>query len=252
MNGIIILAAGNSSRLGRPKQTLKFQNKSLLRSVLDEAIRSAAGPVWVVIGANKDEVAAEIGGAIIPMKLNQEWEEGIASSIRTGLYEMLRVYPSLDAVILTVCDQPFVSASLFKEMLARKKETGKGIIACSYDDTLGTPVLFGKEYFESLQQLQGQEGAKKLIRQNPEDVAAVVFELGSIDIDTIEDLEELNKHVAAGAVENVEPGAAIAAEPGKNVVVVTEQKQEMLAAEPEQGMIAAETKQKAITITYPE
>ena len=119
------------------------------------------------------------------MKLNQGWEEGIASSIRTGLSEMLRVYPRLDAVILTVCDQPFVSASLFKEMLARKKETGKGIIACAYDDTLGTPVLFGKEYFESLQQLQGQEGAKKLILQNPEDVAAVVFELGRMPISTL-------------------------------------------------------------------
>jgi molybdenum cofactor cytidylyltransferase len=191
MNVTIILAAGSSSRLGQPKQLLKYRNKSLIRHVTDEAIGSGTGPVVVVIGANAIQVAAELKDAAVLTAVNEGWPEGMASSIRYGLTEMLKTYPGTDTVILTVCDQPFVYSSLFGMLLAQKEETGKGIIACAYEETLGTPALFGRKYFSQLQNLRGQEGAKKLFSQYAGDVSGVPFDMGKIDVDTPEDYSSL-------------------------------------------------------------
>jgi molybdenum cofactor cytidylyltransferase len=163
MNGIIILSSGSSSRLGRPKQLLAYRGKTLLNRVVDEAKQSAIGPVWVAP------------------------EEGMASSIRKGLSAILTAHPNLDAVILAACDQPFVSASIFREINAHKRETDKGIIVSTYKDTAGTPVLFDKKYFPQLMELEGQQGAKKLIALYPEDVTSISFDLGEIEIDRPED-----------------------------------------------------------------
>jgi molybdenum cofactor cytidylyltransferase len=223
MNGIIILAAGNSSRLGQPKQLLKYRNKSLIRHVTQEALASGAGPVIVVTGADQTAVAAEIGDlavagsgdavlserqdeflpdleetsssnredASLRIIVNEIWQEGMASSIRKGLSEMLDHHSFISGVILTVCDQPFVSAPLFRELVKRQEEGDKRIIACSYAGILGTPVLFGRKYFPSLFRLDGQEGAKKLLRQYPQDLDSVLFDLGEIDIDTYADYEQI-------------------------------------------------------------
>jgi molybdenum cofactor cytidylyltransferase len=192
MNGIIILAAGGASRLGKPKQLLAYRDKTLLKNLVDEAIRSETGPVWVVLGTEKARVAAgsaqEIMTCGTPLVLiNEEWQEGMASSIRKGLSGILKTCPELDAVILAVSDQPFVSASLFRDLTTHKQGTAKGIIACAYKDTLGTPVLFDRKYFPQLLELEGQEGAKKLISQYSEDVSHYPFDLGEIDLDRPED-----------------------------------------------------------------
>jgi molybdenum cofactor cytidylyltransferase len=90
-----------------------------------------------------------------------------------------------------VCDQPFASASLLNDLIAAHEETLKGIIASGYNNTLGTPVLFNKKYFDDLLKLQGAEGAKKIIMKYADDVATVPFPMGAVDIDTIEDYDSL-------------------------------------------------------------
>jgi molybdenum cofactor cytidylyltransferase len=191
MNGIIILAAGPSSRLGKPKQLLAYRNRSLLRHVTEEAINSETGPVIVVVGANPTAVAAELKGADTLITVNAGWSEGMAASIRHGLEEILKILPDLDTVILAVCDQPFVNAALFRQLLAQATATGKGIVASAYEGTQGTPVLFDKKYFTLLLGLRGQQGAKKLLTLHPEDVAGIPFTNGQIDIDTPEDYQSL-------------------------------------------------------------
>lgn len=105
---------------------------------------------------------------------NPEWQEGMSASIRCGLSALLASEPQLSGVVLMVCDQPFVEASLLDSLLHIKSGSGKGIVACQYQDTLGTPVLFDKAYFEELLFLRGKEGAKKLLFRHSEDVAAVL------------------------------------------------------------------------------
>lgn len=189
--GIIILAAGSSSRLGRPKQLLEYNKSTLLRNTVSEAVKVPDSFVIVVTGANKDIIEKELNSAQITACFNPEWESGMASSIVKGLNEALNLNPDCGQCIFAVCDQPFVTHFIFENLINEYHKTGKGIIASSYSETLGTPVLFRQKYFDELLDLKGQEGAKKLIKKYAEDTASIPFEKGNIDIDTEEDYDKL-------------------------------------------------------------
>ena len=115
----------------------------------------------------------------------------MSSSINNGLKEVLQVNPEIEKCIFTVCDQPFVNHAIFENLIKESAKTGKGIVASSYAETLGTPVLFDKKYFSELLNLKGQEGAKKIINRFLDDTALVPFEKGNIDIDTEDDYNKL-------------------------------------------------------------
>ena len=189
--GILILAAGNSSRLGEPKQLLTYNGKSLITNVVEAAITAISSPVAVVTGAHSEQILPKLFHLPTTIIHNDNWQEGMASSIRMGLTEFNRLNPHLQGVIISVSDQPFVSSELFQALIETAESTGKGIVASFYDDIAGTPVLYQKKYNDSLMGLKGAEGAKKLIKQFAGDVASVPFPLGGIDIDTQEDYRKL-------------------------------------------------------------
>ena len=188
---IIILAAGSSSRLGQPKQLLSYQHKSLLDNAIEEAKKATDGPVLVILGGNRELIEKSITRSDIQLIYNPGWEEGMASSIRLGLAVSKEANPALERIIFTVCDQPFVTAELFRALVNEAAASGKGIVASSYGDTFGTPVLFDKKYFDELTLLKGAEGAKKIVTKFTDQVAAVTFEKGEIDIDTPDDYNRL-------------------------------------------------------------
>jgi len=191
MTAIIILAAGNSSRLGTPKQLLRYKNKTLLQTAIEEASLVPNAIVFVVTGANYDVIQNEPYTQSTIICHNNDWEKGMSTSIATGLKELLALRPDVQKCIFTVCDQPYLSSSVFKDLINTYFQTGKGIIASSYSQTLGTPVLFDKKYFDALLELKGQEGAKKIITRFLDDTASVLFEKGAVDIDTTEDYHNL-------------------------------------------------------------
>ena len=187
--GVVILAAGASTRLGKPKQLLEYDDKNLLQNAIDAAGNSVAETVIVVLGANADMIAKEIEDAHIIE--NKEWQEGMASSVRCGLNELLKISPSIDAVILMPCDQPHVSAVLIDDLVAIHKRSGKPIVTCNYLDAVGPPALFHRSTFNKLLQLKGDTGARKIIQQYGDEVATLLFTKGKIDIDTEEDYNAL-------------------------------------------------------------
>lgn len=190
--GILILAAGNSSRLGQPKQLLQFNGKSLLSHVVSQALEITPAVV-VVTGSKNEEIEKEIHDLKAFVAENPNWQDGMGSSINSGLKKLLDNFPTIENVIISVCDQPFIEASVFLELISKQKDSQKSIVASAYSNTLGTPVLFTKKYFPDLITLSGNEGAKKLLNKFREDVAQINFEKGAIDIDTIEDYEQLIK-----------------------------------------------------------
>jgi molybdenum cofactor cytidylyltransferase len=196
--GIVILAAGESSRFGSIKQLKHFNGKTLLQHVTDVAEDSGANPVVVVTGANADEISASIAGSKVSIVFNKDWSQGMASGIVAGVQKINTLNNRLEKIIITVCDQPFVNAALFKQLDQIQQESGKHIVACAYANTMGTPVLFTKKYYDQLLELTGDTGAKQIIKDHSEDVASVDFPQGAIDIDTQKDYENLldeQKHV---------------------------------------------------------
>lgn len=190
--GVLILAAGNSSRLGQPKQLLQFKGKSLLYHVVSQALEITPAVV-VVTGSKNDIIEKEIHGLKVPATENPYWQDGMGSSISSGLKRLLDNFPTIETVIISVCDQPFIEASVFSELISKQADSQKNIVASAYSKTLGTPVLFTKRYFPELIALSGNEGAKRLLDKFYDDVAQINFEKGAIDIDTIEDYEQLIK-----------------------------------------------------------
>ena len=191
--GIVILAAGSSSRLGKPKQLLEFDGMSLLNHGIIEATNSNACSVVVVLGANADLIANKIDGDIAIIVKNENWNEGMASSVRLGLGTLLSQIPSIDAVIFMTCDQPYISSSVLNDLMIKYQQTGKPIVTSNYGEATGPPALFHKSFFSELMELKGDVGAKKIIQQHDDQVATVLFLEGKIDIDTKKDYEALKK-----------------------------------------------------------
>lgn len=188
--GIIILAAGNSSRLGEPKQLLEYKGKSLLHHVTRQALK-ITGAVVVVSGFNNNLIENEIKNLQIITAYNPQWQEGMGSSIRVGVERIINEFPMIENLIIAVCDQPFINSSVFSELIIKKQQDQKGIIASAYAGVLGTPVMFDRKYFGELCKLSGNEGAKKLLHVFSQDVGSIDFEKGCIDIDTKDDYEQL-------------------------------------------------------------
>jgi molybdenum cofactor cytidylyltransferase len=148
--------------------------------------------VVVVTGAHAVATREALSGLDVQEAKNQEWPSGISSSIRVGVEAVVRTSPSTAAILLMLCDQPFVTQELLVRIVATHRETGRSIIASSYGGSYGVPALFGKKYFAQLTALEGSVGAKQLIQKHIAEVQLVNFPQGEIDIDTPDDLSRLN------------------------------------------------------------
>ncbi len=186
--GAVILAAGGSSRLGRPKQLLNFRGETLIARAIRAAAEARCRPIVVVTGDAGDAIRNEIRDTSAVVVENVDWRSGLGTSIRAGMRSLI---DSNDAVMLMTCDQPLVETALIAELIEVRKQTGKPIVASSYMNTLGVPALFDRSCFPALLSLPDDSGAKSLIVRRPADVASVLFEDGAIDIDTPEDFQRL-------------------------------------------------------------
>jgi len=189
--GLIILAAGASTRMGTPKQLLAYRGCSFIRHMAEVAIASVCQPIVVVLGANAEQIKPEISQLPVQIVENPQWDEGMSASIRIGLEALLGVNQNLEAVAIALCDQPFVSPQTLDRIVEAFHSTGKPIIASEYAGTLGVPVLFSRSLFSELMALKSNEGAKQLIKKHIHEVFSVPFPEGSIDIDTPTDYEQL-------------------------------------------------------------
>jgi molybdenum cofactor cytidylyltransferase len=189
--GIIILAAGASTRLGKPKQLLLYKGKSLLQHTVDIALDAAIGPVIAVAGYNADLITQEVRDKPVSIAINEKWQSGMASSIVCGLEFLLSTYPEADGVIVMMSDQPFVSTALLQDLINTQRQTAKPMVAGSYNETIGVPALFHKTIFPQLLQMTGDAGARKILQRQLLNVAIISFAKGNIDIDTAGDYNQL-------------------------------------------------------------
>ncbi|GAB3290878.1 nucleotidyltransferase family protein [Hymenobacter tenuis] len=185
MPALLLLAAGASSRLGRPKQLLPYQGKTLLRRAAETAVAAAAGgPVVVVTGALHEELLPELQGLQVQVIRCPSWQAGMGASLKTGLRHLQEIMPGLAAVTVLLCDQPHVTPALLRQLAETHTATQLPIVASEYGNVRGVPVLFGSDALRLLHQLSDAAGAAQLLKQHPELVATVSFPEGAIDVDT--------------------------------------------------------------------
>jgi molybdenum cofactor cytidylyltransferase len=156
------------------------------------AVKLANTYVIVVVGANQAVVITpELSNASITIVHNPDWQQGMASSVSAGIKRLIAEHPTVQNVLLMLCDQPFVDTVLLQKLIDIKQANNDHIIASAYQNTVGAPVLFDRKYIPELMTLKGQEGAKKLLNKYKDEVISVPFEQGAIDIDTPEDYKRL-------------------------------------------------------------
>jgi molybdenum cofactor cytidylyltransferase len=190
--GAVVLAAGSASRMGRPKQALRFDGQSLLRRASLAALGGGCSPVIVVTGAYAELSRSELNGLDVREVFNPDWRTGMASSIRTGLEGLLAANPSAGAAVFLVCDQPRVTADVISGLIAAHCGTQRPVIVSSYGGGLGVPALFDRNLFAQLARLEGIAGAKHVIEENASDAYFLPFPGGELDVDTPDDFSRLS------------------------------------------------------------
>jgi CTP:molybdopterin cytidylyltransferase MocA len=175
----VVLAAGGSTRLGEPKQLVILGGDTLLERAVRTAREAGCGQVVVVLGAAYAEILARSRlGDAVPV-INDEWKEGMASSIRLGVRTLGFIAKDAEGVLLMTCDQPAVTVKHLN-LLMQKQE----VKASRYAGRNGVPAYFPKKYFSPLMALTGDAGARSLLAQ----ASSEDLEHGELDIDTAEDL----------------------------------------------------------------
>ena len=185
----IILAAGESRRLGQPKQLLKYRGETLLARAVRLANEAGASAVLVVLGANFEATHAAIDASnAIPVH-NDRWRQGIASSIEAGMRALSVCAPEADGVLLMGCDQPRLTADHLCALIAAFESQSTAVIAASsYAGVQAVPAVFPRAAFAELSGLRGDKGARSVIESAARPVVASEFPGGEVDIDSPADL----------------------------------------------------------------
>lgn len=187
--GAVVLAAGSSSRMGVPKQTLQYRGESLLRRAALAALGAGCRPVVVVTGANAELSRRELEGLDVREVFNPLWETGMASSIRAGVEALISADAA--AAVLLLCDQPHITADVISRLVETRRATGSPVVASVYGGGFGVPALFGRTLFAELTRLEGVAGAKQVIKRHASEAHFLPFRGGEVDVDTPDDFSRL-------------------------------------------------------------
>ncbi len=188
----IVLAAGTSSRLGRPKQLLLLKERPLTQHVIDAAIAAGLRDVIVILGHQAEDVRAGLdlrppARAVV----NPDYEQGQSSSLRAGLRA---AGPEIRAVLILLGDQPGISSAAIRAVVTAYERTGAPMVRAAYGDEPGHPVLFDRSVWPELEALEGDRGARDLLSAHPDRVVNVALEgRRPLDVDSWDDFERLTE-----------------------------------------------------------
>lgn len=192
---ILILAAGSSSRMGQPKQLLPWKDTTLLGNAIRNATSSSARAIYVVLGANAKSIRKEIVASEIEVIENPDWQHGIGSSIAIGMKILLKKDNDFDGILIMLADQPLIDKDYLNLMITAFNNQPECIIATAYRNRAGVPALFDKVYFNELEDLENDFGAKELIGKNRDKIFTINPDNKSVDIDTKSEYQNLIKNI---------------------------------------------------------
>lgn len=191
--GVIVLAAGDSSRLGHPKQLVNFKHRTLLQHIIEVANSFEFDSKVLVLGAKADEIYAKTDAQRFEVVINENWQEGMSTSIKKGIFASLKAKEELEQILILLSDQPFVSKKSIEQLIKAQLNENVKATFSEYAGITGVPAIFSKATFSDLEKLKGDQGAKKLIQKRNFKYQTIKFEKGNFDVDTEEDVELLKQ-----------------------------------------------------------
>jgi len=189
----IILAAGESRRMGFPKMLLKFNGKTMLENVIDNVAESDSDGILVVLGAGRDELLDYVRKYDIINCYNENYREGMLSSVQCGFRNLPH---DIDAVLVFQGDQPFISHSVTNSLIEKFRSSDKGILIPVCNGKRGHPLLLDRKYRDEITNLNPDEGLRSITHQHAADVLEVDTDEQGIlrDFDTYDDyIREINQ-----------------------------------------------------------
>ena len=188
----VILAAGESRRMGTQKLLLPFGDATVVEAVVRTALASSIGQAVAVLGADRDAVRAKLEPGGVDFAVNERFADGMLSSIQTGLRALP---PDAEAVVIMLGDQPFLPPSVVDAVVRGYRESLKGIVIPVFRSRRGHPVLVDLKYRDEVLAFAPADGLRRLMRAHPEDIAEVEVDDANIlrDLDTPEDYAETKK-----------------------------------------------------------
>ena len=193
---LILLAGGESSRMGTPKQLLSYKGRSLIRHAVEEAVTSNCHPIIVVLGANSDRISSELVNLPIHIALNFQWQQGMSASIATGIEAMMKISFSFEAFIIALADQPLITSRAYARLAERYEQHHPLAVASNYNNTLGVPALFDRALLPKLLKLDRKGGAKQLLNEYSDLALNLDLPEAAIDIDTPTDYQQLLQQIS--------------------------------------------------------
>jgi molybdenum cofactor cytidylyltransferase len=187
----VVLAAGPGTRFGSLKQLVRVAGRPLLHTAVTRAAEVTGNALIVVLGAGAAELAPLLKHSPGSVVINQDWREGLGSSIR---WAVMRLPATCTGVLLMLADQAAVSADDLKRLAGTWRKQPQGFAAALYAGTVGVPAIFPRSAFRELTELRGDTGARALLRRNTDRVVRVPMPSAAIDLDTPEDLLALEAH----------------------------------------------------------
>lgn len=188
----ILLAAGESSRLGFSKQLISFKGELLIESLARKIVSLSLPKNICITGAHKSEVQSAVESFDVETVHNEYYKNGMSSSIMKGVREVI-MDEAIDAILIAVCDQPLIPTSHYQKLVEVYLETENKIVSSKYGDTYGVPAVFDRDFFQEMLSIDSGGGAKRIIKNNLKSTCFVQCEEAAIDIDTPKDYEALKK-----------------------------------------------------------
>ncbi len=185
MIAAVVLAAGRSTRMGRPKLMLEIAGRTVIQHVVGHVRQSRCDGIVVVVGDAADRVADHVRGPGVQIVVNERYAEGMGTSIAAGISALP---PGCEAAIILLGDQPRVTAASINALIDVYRTTGKPLVASRYGAVAGAPTLIGRVLFDEARRLAGDVGGRWLIDRHPDLVDAVPLSPDlAVDLDTPEE-----------------------------------------------------------------
>jgi molybdenum cofactor cytidylyltransferase len=188
MISAILLAAGQSKRMGELKQLMPFGQSTIVEQAVDNLLGSAVDEVIVVVGYKAEDVIKAIAAKPIKLVINPDYEQGMSTSIIAGLN---LVHSGVRGIMLALGDQPLVDSQTIDRLMDEFYNHDKGIVVPTYQGRRGHPIIFAIKYKQQLLELSGDVGGRQIVKDHPDDVLEVAVDAESIvaDFDTTDDYQ---------------------------------------------------------------